>query len=75
MGPASGPHGTMLLFGHEAVTSIWLLPNHFVRILIFSDSEKNWLTEAIIPGPLREFDLADHSRLHPMATFHFGGPK
>jgi hypothetical protein len=27
-----------------------LLQNHFVRIFVFPDSEKDWLTETIIPG-------------------------
>jgi len=44
----------------------------FIRILLFPDSEKDWLTETIIPRPLRKFYLADHHRLDPMATFHFG---
>jgi hypothetical protein len=50
-----------------------ILPNHFARILVFPDSEKNRLTETIIPGPLTKFHLADHFRFDPMATFHFGG--
>jgi hypothetical protein len=50
-----------------------LLPDHFVRVLVFPDSEKDGLTEAIIPGPLREFDLANQHRLNPMATLHFCG--
>ena len=41
-------------------------------ILVFPDSEKDWLTETIIPRPLREFYLADHHRFDPMATLHFG---
>src|ERR1700719_403020 len=49
-----------------------LLPNHFVRVLVFPDSVKDWLTKTIIPGPLREFYLADHRRFDPMATLHFG---
>jgi hypothetical protein len=27
----------------------------------------------ITPSPLREFDLADHFRPHPMTPFHLGG--
>ena len=49
-----------------------LLPNHFVRILVFPDSEKDRLTETVIPRPLREFYLADHRRFDPMTTLHFG---
>jgi len=49
-----------------------LLPNHFVRIFVFPDSEKDWLTETIIPGPLREFYLTDHCWFDPVATLHFG---
>src|SRR4029077_5136361 len=49
-----------------------LLPNHFDRIFVFPDSEKDWLTETIIPGPLREFYLTDHCWFDPVATLHFG---
>ena len=48
-------------------------PNHVVCILVFSNSEKDRLTKTIIPRPFREFYLADHHRLSPMAAFHFGG--
>jgi hypothetical protein len=30
---------------------------HFVRILVFSDSKKDWLAQSIIPRPLRELHL------------------
>src|ERR1700676_4471241 len=49
-----------------------LLSNHVTRSLVFPDSEKDWLTETVIPRPLREFYLADHRRFNPMATLHFG---
>jgi hypothetical protein len=49
-----------------------LLPKHFVRILVFPDSEKDWLTEPIIPRPFGEFYLTDHHRFNPMAALHFG---
>ena len=49
------------------------LPNDFARVLVFPDPEKDRLTETVIPGPFREFDLADHFRLHPMTALHFGG--
>ena len=49
------------------------LPNHLLRILVFSESKKDWLPETIISRPFCEFYLADHFRFHPMATFHFGG--
>ena len=39
-----------------------LLPNIFVRILVFPDSEKDWLTETIITHPPRAFYLADERR-------------
>ena len=48
-----------------------LLPNHFIGILVFPDPEKDRLSESVIPCPFREFDLADHHRLDPMATSHF----
>jgi hypothetical protein len=32
-----------------------LFPNHFVRILIFPNTEKDWLAEPVIPRPFREF--------------------
>src|SRR3981081_3289558 len=53
----------------------WLLgflPNHFLRILLFSVSEKSRLAESTISCPFCEFDLADESRLYPMAALHFG---
>jgi hypothetical protein len=40
-----------------------LLPNHFIRILVFPESEKHRLTETVIPRPLRESDLAEPSLL------------
>ena len=65
--------GTLRLAAFQGYKfSAFLLSNDFVRILVFPDSEKDWLTEAIIPGPLREFHLANHLRLHPMTTFHVG---
>jgi hypothetical protein len=47
------------------------LPNRFVRICFFPDSEKYRLTEAIIPSPRRKFCLADHARFDPMEMLHF----
>jgi hypothetical protein len=41
------------------------VPEHFVRILVFPDSEKDWLTETIIPRPFSEFYLAE-DRFEPM---------
>ena len=52
---------------------MWMLPDHFGRVLVFPESEKDRLTKAIIPGPFGEFDLADHNRLNPMATSHLSG--
>src|ERR1700686_1407135 len=43
--------------------------NYVTRTLIFPDSEEYRLPEAIIPRPLREFDLADHFRLHQWQRF------
>ena len=48
------------------------VPEHFVRILVSPDSEKDWPTETIIPRSLREFYLAEDHRFEPMATPHFG---
>jgi hypothetical protein len=48
------------------------LPNNFARIPAFLGSEKDGVTETMISGPLRELYLADHHRLDPMATPHFG---
>ena|SRR5208283_5432874 len=45
-----------------------LLPSHFARILVFSDSKKDRLAETVIPRPFREFYLANHRRFDPMAT-------
>jgi hypothetical protein len=49
---------------------VCLLPNHFVRILVFPNAEKHRLPQPIIPGPFREFDLANHRRFYPTATLH-----
>src|SRR5271166_3552485 len=51
----------------------YLLPNHFVRLLVFPESHKNRLTQTIIPRPLRKFYLADHHRFDQTATLHFRG--
>jgi len=48
------------------------LPNYFVRILVYSDSKKDWLPETIIPRPLGEFYPTDDRWFDPMAAFHFG---
>jgi hypothetical protein len=48
---------------------VCLLPSHLVRILIFSNSEKHCLSQPIIPGPFREFDLADHRRFYQRQRF------
>ena len=45
----------------------------FICILVFPDSKKHWLAETVIPRPFREFYLADHHRLNPVATLHFDG--
>jgi hypothetical protein len=61
--------------GSRDSSKMWLaglLPHYFVRMLVYPDSEKDRLTQAIIPRPLREFHLADHNRFDPMATLHFG---
>jgi len=49
-----------------------LFPNHFLLFLVSPATEKDWLTETIIPRPLRKFYLADHRRFDPMAPLHFG---
>jgi hypothetical protein len=56
-----------------SVSASRLFPVHFARIFVFPDSKKYRLPQTIIPGPLREFHLADHYRFDPTATFHFGG--
>jgi hypothetical protein len=30
------------------------------------------LSQPLIPGPFREFDLTDHDRFNPNAPLHFG---
>src|SRR5271165_1671272 len=50
-----------------------LLSHDFARLLVFSESEKDRLTKAVIARPLSEFDLENHYRLHPMATSHLSG--
>jgi len=46
------------------------LPHHFGSTLVFPDFEKDRLTEAIIPRPLRKFDLADHHWVDPVTPLH-----
>jgi hypothetical protein len=53
----------------EHADSTCLLPHHFARVLVFTDSEKNWLPQPIIPRPLREFYLADDRRPNGNASF------
>ena len=53
--------------------SLFLLHNHFVRILVSPDTDKNRMTKTIISRPFSEFHLANHHRFDPTATFHFGG--
>lgn len=65
--------GLVITIQQQFDSLVRLLSNHLTRTLVFPDSEKDWLTEAIIPGPFREFHLADHFRFDPMATSHFGG--
>jgi hypothetical protein len=50
-----------------------LFPNHFTHILVFPQTEKDWLAQSIIPRPLRELDLTNHRRFNPNAPLHFGG--
>ena len=61
-----------MMFFEPVVHLHCLLPHHFLRILVLPDSKKDRLTETVIPRPFREFYLADHHRLDPMATLHFG---
>jgi hypothetical protein len=57
----------------EHIASLYRsLPHHFHRILVFSDPKKDRLSETVIPRPLRKFYLADHYRLDPVTTLHFG---
>jgi hypothetical protein len=49
-----------------------LLSHYFVYILILPDPKKDRLARSIISRPFREFYLADHHRLDPVATPHFG---
>jgi hypothetical protein len=49
-----------------------LFSNDFARILVLPDSEKDWMPKTIISRPFRVFYLADHHRLDPTATSHFG---
>ena len=50
----------------------WPLPNKLAGVLVLPDPEKHRLTKAVIARPLREFDLAEHFRLHPTTKFHVG---
>jgi hypothetical protein len=50
-----------------------LLPHDFACLLVFSESEKDRPTKALIARPLSEFDLANHYWLNPMATSHLSG--
>ena len=59
--------------GERFLSDAPLLPNNFLRILVFPDSEKDRLAEPINPRPLRKFDITDNHPFNPDAPFHFGG--
>src|ERR1700730_9557351 len=44
----------VIVFPNNCTKLACPFPNHFVRILVFPDSEKGWLTETVIPRPLVE---------------------
>src|SRR5260370_24878370 len=44
------------------------LPNHFLRIFVFSQPEEDWLAETIVSRPFCEFDFANENWLYPMAV-------
>jgi hypothetical protein len=51
---------------------VCLLSDHSLRILVLRDSKKNRLAKTVISCPLREFYLADHHWLDPVASLHLG---
>jgi hypothetical protein len=51
-----------------AVQLRYLLSQHLIRILVFSNSKEDRLTETVIPCPFREFNLADRRRFNPVTT-------
>ena len=40
-----------------------MLPNNLTRTLVFPQTEKDCLTQSIIPSPLRELHLTNHRRI------------
>jgi hypothetical protein len=56
-----------------AAQTLRVFTHHILCVFVIPKSKKDRLTEPAIASPFREFDLADHYRRHPMATFHFGG--
>jgi hypothetical protein len=52
---------------------ICFLPANFGRFLIIPQSQEDRMAQAIIRGPFRKFNFANHRRSDPNAPFHFGG--
>src|SRR5436309_13802914 len=65
------------VFGLEIAFSIGekdlrlLLPNHFARIFVLTQSQKNRLAQFSITCPFGEFDLANKLRVYPRVLSHF----
>jgi hypothetical protein len=48
-----------------------LVSEDLLPVLIFPDSQKDWLAETIVPSPLSKFYLADNRWLNPTGAFSF----
>ena len=49
-----------------------LLSHHLTRMLVVANSEKSWVTEFVVFGPLDETDLYDDLGADPVGAEHSG---
>src|SRR5438045_8393912 len=56
---------------HDGFRSTLTFSYNLVRILVFPESEENWLPQFQITRPLCEFDLADEFWIDPGVLSHF----
>jgi hypothetical protein len=47
-----------------------LFPNNILSRFISPESQKDWLTQLAVFGPLSKLDLTDQNRFDPVAAFH-----
>jgi hypothetical protein len=51
---------------------LWLFEDHVLGFLVFTESKKNGLTQALIAREFAKLDLAYQLRFHPVAELHLG---